>query len=74
MNSPYLLSGGFLVMALIMTAETVYRLKKKDMSSSGVLVTPSSSPVGFSLAAIWRIVVCLGLYSLAVYALVRGSS
>lgn len=61
-------------MALILTAETVYRLKKKDMSSSGVLVTPASSPVGFRLSAIWRILVCLGLYSLAVYALVRDSS
>jgi hypothetical protein len=57
MNNPFLISIFFLILGFLCTYLFIRRLNEKDMSTSGMVITPDTTPTKYKIEVIrW----CLG--------------
>ena len=72
MKSPLLIGFGFLVMAALATAITVRGLRKKNLSSSGMLITPEKDRTRYYIEVGVRLLGCGFFYVAALVAFWRA--
>ncbi|HAM21731.1 MAG TPA: hypothetical protein DCQ04_05540 [Actinobacteria bacterium] len=68
MKTPLLIGIGFLVMAALATAITVRGLRKKNLSSSGMLITPEKDRTRYGVEVGVRLIGCGAFYAAAAFA------
>jgi len=71
MNSQLLLALGFLGLGTLATFLTVIRIRKRDMSTSGMLLTPKVNPGQYRLELAMRVLGCLFFYGVSVFAALK---
>ena len=71
MNNQLLVALGFFVLGTWATFLTIRRIKHRDMSTSGMLITHKSRPGLYRFEVASRLVGCLFFYGVAVFGIVK---
>jgi len=71
MNNLLLAALGFFGLGALATFLTVIRIRRRDMSTSGMGVTPNSNPAHYRLELVIRALGCLFFYAVSIFGVLK---